>query len=68
MIAFDYTTQAWQTGDAAKQIRLTQLNQELELLTSPRAADYLSFMGLKSSVEAEVTKCRAAIAATEASK
>lgn len=45
MRAFNYNTQQWETGAKAAVTRIKQLRAEIEILKSPRAAEYLRFIG-----------------------
>ena len=50
MIAFDYTTQQWVEGDAAREIALQQARATLVLLQSPAGVDYAKFIGVNRGV------------------
>jgi hypothetical protein len=44
--AFDYDKQVWVQGEPARTLRIRQLTDEIQLLTGPRAAEYVRFMRL----------------------
>jgi hypothetical protein len=46
MNAYDYDEQRWLQGESARQLRLRQLREELELLSGPRGADYAAFLNV----------------------
>jgi hypothetical protein len=60
-VAYDYDNQRWIEGDNATALRRTQLLDELDLLNSPRGAEYVTFIGAPS-ISAAITKCKAALA------
>ena len=45
MNAFNYNTQKWESGAQAAATRIKQLREEIAILKSPRAAEYLRFIG-----------------------
>lgn len=54
---FDYKSQTWVTGEAGRQIRIAQLREELEILTSGNGANYLKFLASKLTRAEAVDKC-----------
>lgn len=50
MRAFDYTTQQWVEGDAAREVALHQAQATLALLQSPAGVDYAKFIGADRGV------------------
>ncbi len=54
---FDYKSQTWLTGQAGREIRIKQLREELELLTSGNGANYLKFLESKLTRAEAVDKC-----------
>lgn len=58
MNAFDYEKQEWVDGDDAAPLRQAQLSEELAILNSPRAAEYLRFTGSRKTVEEARAACR----------
>ena len=44
MIEYDYTTQRYLEGEAARALRIAHLEEELAILTGPGAADYIKMM------------------------
>ncbi|HJR14218.1 MAG TPA: hypothetical protein VJ833_10010 [Rhodanobacteraceae bacterium] len=50
MVAFDYTTQQWLEGDAAREVALHQAQATLALLQSPAGVDYAKFVGVDRGV------------------
>jgi len=66
MHAYDYKKQQWTEGREGAELRLTQLHQELNILTGPHCDGYLRMLGLhaghaKSAIEA----CQRGITACE---
>ena len=55
-IAYNYTTQQWVEGEEARLERRNQLLEEIELLKSPRGAEYLRFLGSAHTVEEALKK------------
>lgn len=45
MNAYDYTTQQWVTGDAARRLLISQAQQTLALVTGPRRSEYAHATG-----------------------
>lgn len=45
LYAFDYETQKWMTGEAARKLLIAQNRQTLELLCSDKGAGYAKLMG-----------------------
>lgn len=45
MHAYDYATQSWISGDAARRLLITQARQTLALIDSPRGAEYARSVG-----------------------
>lgn len=54
MKAYDYDRQCWIDGEPARLLRLTQIADELALLTSPRRNEYARFIGVDAT--AHVTR------------
>lgn len=50
MVAFDYTTQQWVEGEAAREVALQQARATLVLLQSPAGVDYAKFIGADRGV------------------
>lgn len=44
MVAYDYDQQEWIEGKAGRQLRIKQINEEIELIEGPRGLSYLTTM------------------------
>jgi hypothetical protein len=69
MNAYDYEKQKWVEGREGAAVRQAQLEEELELLTGPRALEYLEFTRKtkgptlhEGHVKAAIEVCRRGIA------
>jgi hypothetical protein len=61
--AYDYDAQKWVVGDAARAVRRSQLLEEISLLSSPKGAEYLHFLGSTDTVTDALKKASAELAA-----
>lgn len=52
--AYDYKTQRWVTGEAARPLRAAQLREELAVLESARGSEYLAFLGMSLTLPAAI--------------
>ncbi len=55
-VAFDYDTQQWVEGPAAKSILIEQARATLDLLRSPKGCSYLQAIGSPDSMTMAVAK------------
>lgn len=62
MKAYDYEAQRWVTGAEAVRVRRAQLDEELALLGSDRAAEYLRMIGSSATVRESLASVRAQLA------
>lgn len=70
MNAYDYKAQKWENGVAGARVRLAQLQQKIEIVRSPRGADYmrtvLNFTGSAAAcivrLQEQAAECEAEIA------
>ncbi len=52
LTAYDYQAQQWVHGDRARRVRRAQVEEEIALLSGPKADDYARMIGLPSVPEA----------------
>lgn len=64
MVAFDYTTQQWVEGHAAREVSLQQARATLALLQSPAGVDYAKFINRDRGVA--IAEARRAVLELEA--
>lgn len=66
MVAFDYTTQQWVEGNAAREVALQQARVTLALLQSPAGVDYAKFINRDRGVA--IAEARRAVLKLEAGR
>jgi len=67
LVAFDYESQQWVKGEAAKPVRAKQINEELTILTSSSAENFMRFNGLSAlDVDERIATLRAELASLTA--